>query len=73
MSITLIKNFDLRKIKLDLHKELNNGLDIIALDVQQGIDRQSQFGKPIPRNEESTLKKKKAKGWGTKSDRKSVV
>ena len=67
MSITLIKNFDLRKIKLDLHKELNNGLDIVALDIQKGIDRQSQFGKPIPRNEESTLKKKKAKGWGTKS------
>ena len=41
----VIKNFDLSKIKLDLHRELNQGIDFIADDISEGIDKGAQFGK----------------------------
>jgi hypothetical protein len=41
----ITKNFDLRKIKLDIHRELNQGIDIIADNISEGIDRGGQFGK----------------------------
>lgn len=52
------KNFDLRKIKLDLHRELNQGIEIVADDIERGIDNGSQFGKRFAENEPSTLKQK---------------
>jgi hypothetical protein len=61
------KHFDLGRIKLDLTKELNEGIDIIALDIQKGIDSQKQFGKPIVKNEDETLERKRKRGWGEKS------
>lgn len=64
IKLNVAKDFDLRKITLDLSDELNKGIDVIALDIQQGIERKEQFGKPIPENEESTLKIKRRRGWG---------
>ena len=54
------KNFNLKKIKLDLSEELNDGIDIIARDIEKGIDRGAQFNKPFKRNVDSTIKKKGA-------------
>lgn len=56
MSITIKKKFNLKNIKLDLHKELNNGIDIIALDIRQGIERGSQFGELFAPNAKLTIK-----------------
>lgn len=67
IDVKIKRNFNLNRIKCDFSKELNEGIDVIALDIQRGIDKQSQFGKPLPRNEESTLRRKRAKGWGEKS------
>ena len=39
------RNFDLSKIKLDLHRELNQGIDFIADDISEGIDKGAQFGR----------------------------
>jgi hypothetical protein len=58
VNVKVNKNFNLNNIKLDLHRELNKGLDIIALDIQKGIERGSQFGRPFKRNAESTIKRK---------------
>lgn len=52
------KNFNLKNIKLDLHNELNDGLDVIADDIQKGIQQGRQFGAPFIRNADSTIKKK---------------
>jgi hypothetical protein len=58
VNVKVNRNFNLNNIKLDLHRELNKGLDIIALDIQKGIEKGSQFGKPFKRNAKSTIKKK---------------
>jgi hypothetical protein len=58
VNVKVNKNFNLNRIKLDLHRELNKGLDIIALDIQKGIEKGSQFGKPFKKNAKSTIKKK---------------
>jgi len=67
VNVTIKRNFNLNNIKLDFHKELNNSLDVIALDIEKGIDNQHQFGKPIPRNEDDYLEQKRKRGWGEKS------
>ena len=59
LEMNVTKDFDLRKIKLDLSHELNNSIDIIANDIEKGIDRGSQFGKPFEENAKSTIKAKK--------------
>ena len=56
--VTVSKNFNLNNIKLDFSKELNEGMDVIALDIEKGIARGSQFGKPFKRNAPATIKKK---------------
>ena len=52
------RNFNLNKIKLDLSKVLNTGIKIISSDIQQGIERGSQFGRAFVPNAPSTVKKK---------------
>ena len=52
------KNFNLNNIKLDFSKELNEGIDVIALDIQRGIEKGSQFGKTFKKNKPSTIKRK---------------
>ena len=54
----ITKNFDLRKIKLDLHRELNQGIKIIADDIERGIDNGSQFQKFFPDIETKTADRK---------------
>jgi len=58
LEVKLEKHFNLANIKLDFSKELNEGIDVIALDIQKGIERGSQFGKAFKRNAKSTIKKK---------------
>ena len=58
VNIKVKRDFNLNNIKLDFSKQLNKGLDVIALDIQKGIEKGSQFGKPFKRNAESTIKKK---------------
>ena len=52
------KNFDLSKISLDLHRELNRGIDIIADDIEAGIDKGIQFGEVFKPIEEKTADRK---------------
>jgi hypothetical protein len=52
------RNFDLSKIKLDLHRELNQGIDIIADNISEGIDTGGQFGKKFKEIEPETGKRK---------------
>jgi len=54
----VIKNFDLDNITLDLSKELNDAVDVIALDIQRGIEKKRQFGKKFAKNADSTIRKK---------------
>ena len=54
----ITKNFDLRKIKLDLHRELNQGIDIVADDIERGINQGSQFGKRFAKLDPATSKRK---------------
>ena len=58
MEMSVQANFNLNRIKLDLTDELNDGLDIIAKDIESGIKRGAQFNKPFKRNAEKTVKKK---------------
>lgn len=52
------KNFNLKNTKLDFSKELNEGIDVIALDISKGIERGAQFGKPFEKNAKSTIDRK---------------
>ena len=52
------KNFDLRKLKLDLHRELNQGIDIIAENIEESIDNGQQFGMAFAPNKPATVKRK---------------
>ena len=52
------KTFNLKKIKLDLSDELNDGIKVISKDIEYGIDKGVQFNKPFKRNAPSTIKKK---------------
>ena len=47
-----------RVIPADLHKEINVGIDLIAKDIQNGIEGGGQFGRKFDRNAESTIKSK---------------
>jgi len=47
-----------RVIPADLHKEINVGIDLIAKDIQNGIEGGGQFGRKFNRNAESTIKSK---------------
>lgn len=52
------KNFDLSKIKLDLHRELNQGIDFIADDIKAGIDKGGQFQKAFKALKKETSDRK---------------
>ena len=52
------KNFNLNKIDMDFSPQLNKGIDIIALDIQKGIEQGSQFGRAFKRNAPRTILKK---------------
>jgi hypothetical protein len=58
IDMKITKDFDLGRVSLDLSKELNDGIDIIADDINKGIEEKQQFGKAFPDNAESTEKKK---------------
>jgi hypothetical protein len=58
ISAKVTKNFDLRKINLDLHRDINKGIKIIAEDIERGIDNGSQFGKRFKDIDEKTAKRK---------------
>lgn len=52
------KNFDLRKINLDLSRDINKGIRIVADDIERGIDNGSQFGKRFKDIDPKTAKRK---------------
>lgn len=54
----ITKNFDLRKIKLDLSRELNAGAKIVKDDIGRGIDNGSQFGKRFAELDPKTAARK---------------
>jgi hypothetical protein len=58
ISAKVTKNFDLRKINLDLHREINQGVKIVKDDIERGIDNGSQFGKRFKDIDEKTAKRK---------------
>jgi len=58
MAMSISKNFNLNNIKFDLSKELNNSIDIVALDIKKGIEKGVQFEVPFKRNAPMTIKKK---------------
>lgn len=58
IDVKVKKDFNLNRIKCDFSKELNEGIDVIALNIQKGIEKGSQFGKPFERNKQSTIDKK---------------
>lgn len=58
LDVKIEKHFNLANIKLDFSKELNEGIDVIALDIQKGIERGSQFGKSFKRNAPATIRRK---------------
>ena len=61
--ITVTTNFDLKKITLDLHKELNLAAGMIIKDIvknnEKGLDIEGKKFKPL---KASTIKAKRAKG-----------
>jgi len=58
MDLKVDKNFDLSKFKLDLSEEIKDGINLIARDIEHGIDGGAQFGKQFKRNAISTIKRK---------------
>ena len=58
LTMNVTKNFDLSKMNFKLTDELNRGIDMVAVDIEDGINKGSQFGKPFQRNAELTIKKK---------------
>jgi len=52
------RNFDLSKIKLDLHRELNQGIDIVGKNIEEGIDNGQQFQQVFAPNKPATIKRK---------------
>jgi len=58
MKLNVTKNFNLNNISLDLSRELNIGIDMIAADIEQGIDQGGNMGKSFERNAPMTIKKK---------------
>ena len=54
----MTKTFNWKNIKFDLSEELNDGRDLIAKNIQHGIERGAQFNKPLKRNAPATVKKK---------------
>ena len=66
LNMKMTANFDLGKIKLDLHRELNQGIDVVADNIQEGVDNGIQFQRPLKANKDSTLKQKKRLGQGSK-------
>lgn len=59
MSVKMERNFgNLGKLKLDLSAEINEGIDTIAKDIQNGIEGGGQFGRRFKRNAKSTIRKK---------------
>jgi len=58
MDLKVSKDFDLNKFRLDLSEELKDGINMVARDIEHGIDRGSQFGKPFKKNAISTIRLK---------------
>lgn len=58
IELSITKNFNLKNIKFDFSKELNEGIDVVATDIEKGIQKGIQFGKPFKRNAEKTIKRK---------------
>jgi len=59
-NVKLQKNFDLGKIKLDMHRELNFSADIIVLDIENGIISGRDInGRPFTKLQPETIAKKR--------------
>ena len=58
LEFSIEKNFNLNNIQLDFSDDLNKGIDIVALDIEKGINSGGQFGKAFKRNAEKTIKRK---------------
>lgn len=58
INIQIKRSFNLNNIKLNFSKQLNKGIKIIADDIELGIHKGSQFGKPFKPNAKSTADRK---------------
>ena len=58
-AITIDRNFkNLNSPNFDLYKQINEGIKLIAKDIQNGIQAGAQFGRGFIRNAPSTIEKK---------------
>ena len=48
------RNFSFKNLNLDLHRELNDSIVIVAKNIEHGIKIKKQFGQPFQPNAEST-------------------
>jgi|TARA_R100001530_G_C4302047_1_gene150723 hypothetical protein len=76
-AIRVEKNFNLNKMDFNLSKQINWAVDLIARDIESGIDRGGQFGKRFKPNAKSTERKKgfnhPLKDTGLMKDQKQMV
>lgn len=64
MSVTIEKNFNLRKIDLDMSRELNEAADVIVLDIEKGIKAGRDItGSPMTKLRPETIAYKRKKGY----------
>ena len=66
IQIDMFKNFDLRKISLDLSDIINKAIKLVGRDIRLGIERGVVAGSVFAPNAPSTLKIKASKGQGAK-------
>jgi len=76
-AITIEKDFDLKKLDLDLSKQINWAIKLIAKDIENGIDAGAQFGKRFKPNAKSTADRKgfnhPLKDTGLMKDQKRMI
>jgi len=76
VKMKMVKDFNLKKIKLDVHRELNDAIVIIAKNIEHGIKVKKQFGQPFTPNAESTELRKgfnhRLKEFGDMMDSRSM-
>lgn len=76
-AITIEKDFDLKKLDLDLSKQINWAIKLIARDIENGIDAGTQFGRRFKPNAPSTIKEKgfnhPLKDTGLMKDQKKMI
>ena len=66
VGVTVTKNFNLAKIKLDLSKELNMAADIIVKDIESGIEHGRDInGTSFKKLKPSTIHSKRHRGSST--------